>query len=192
MAQNHCAGQKPAFPPLTHGEQGLGGGAVPEACLLLRTCPSPFSGGLPFISKLSAKQDGTNFEVPTLIPPVPPSQFSLLNFSLFSSTPQRSTSSDTCQHQCCPFRSLPHPSRYTELRSLHAHQFSSVQFSRSVCLTLCDPMSRSMPGLPVHHQLPEFTQTHVHRVSDAIQPSHPLSSPFPPAPNPSQHQSLLQ
>ena len=52
-------------------------------------------------------------------------------------------------------------------------------------------MNRSTPGLPVHHQLPEFTQTHVHRVSDAIQPSHPLSSPSPPVPNPSQHQSLL-
>ena len=57
---------------------------------------------------------------------------------------------------------------------------------------LCDPMDCSMPGLPVHHQLPEFTQTHVHRVSDAIQPSHPLSSPSPPAPNTSQHQSLFQ
>ena len=60
------------------------------------------------------------------------------------------------------------------------------------CPTLCDPMNRSTPGLPVHHQLPEFTQTHVHRVIDAIQPSHPLSSPSPPAPNPSQHQSLFQ
>ena len=60
------------------------------------------------------------------------------------------------------------------------------------CPTLCDPMNSSTPGLPVHHQLPEFTQTHVHRVSDAIQPSHPLSSPSPPAPNPSQHQGLLQ
>ena len=60
------------------------------------------------------------------------------------------------------------------------------------CPTLCDPMNHSMPGLPVHHQLPEFTQTHVHRVSDAIQPSHPLSSLSPPAPNPSQHQSLFQ
>ena len=60
------------------------------------------------------------------------------------------------------------------------------------CPTLCDPMNRSTPGLPVHYQLPEFTQTHVHRVSDAIQPSHPLSSPSPPAPNPSQHQSLFQ
>ena len=68
-------------------------------------------------------------------------------------------------------------------------QFSSVAQS---CLTLCDPMNCSMPGLPVHHQLLEFAQTHVHRVSDAIQPSHPLSSPSPSAPNPSQHQSLFQ
>ena len=60
------------------------------------------------------------------------------------------------------------------------------------CPTLCNPMNCSTPGLPVHHQLPEFTQTHVHRVSDAIQPSHPLSSRSPLAPNPSQHQSLLQ
>ena len=71
---------------------------------------------------------------------------------------------------------------------------SSVQFSSVTqsCPTLCDRMNRSTPGLPVHHQLPEFTQTPVHRVGDAIQPSHPLSSPFPPAPNPSQHQSLFQ
>ena len=68
-------------------------------------------------------------------------------------------------------------------------QFSSVAQS---CPTLCDPMNRSTPGLPVHHQLPEFTQTQVHRVSDAIQPSHPLSSPSLPALNPSQHQSLFQ
>ena len=60
------------------------------------------------------------------------------------------------------------------------------------CPTLCKPMNRSTPGLPVHHQPPEFTQTHVHQVSDAIQPSHPLSSPSPPAPNPSQHHSLSQ
>src|SRR5574340_242872 len=60
------------------------------------------------------------------------------------------------------------------------------------CPTLSDPMDCSMLGLPVHHQLPEFTQTHVHRVSDAIQPSHPLLSPSPLAPNPSQHQSLFQ
>ena len=71
----------------------------------------------------------------------------------------------------------------------HSVQFSSVAQS---CSTLCDPMNCSMPGLPVHHPLLEFTQTHVHRVGDAIQPSHPLSSPSPPAPNPSQHQSLFQ
>ena len=61
-----------------------------------------------------------------------------------------------------------------------------------LCPTLCDPMNHSTPGLPVHHQPPEFTQTHIHQVSDAIQPSHLLSSPFPPAPYPSQHQSLFQ
>ena len=60
------------------------------------------------------------------------------------------------------------------------------------CPTLCDPMNRITPGLPVHHQLPEFTQARIHRVGDAIQPSHPLPSPSPPAPNPSQHQSLFQ
>ena len=75
------------------------------------------------------------------------------------------------------------------LLSLGSVQFSSVAQS---CPTPCDPMSRSTPGLPVHHQLPEFTQTHVHRVGDAIQPSHPLSSPSPPAPHPSQHQGLFQ
>ena len=68
-------------------------------------------------------------------------------------------------------------------------QFSSVTQS---CPTLCDPMNCSTPGLPVHHQLPEFTQTHAHRVRDAIQPPHPLSPPSPPAPNPSQHQGLFQ
>jgi len=67
-------------------------------------------------------------------------------------------------------------------------QFSSVAQS---CPTLCNPMDCSTPGLPVHHQLPEFTQTHVHRVADAIQPSHPLSSPSPPAFNLSQHQGLF-
>ena len=75
------------------------------------------------------------------------------------------------------------------IKKEETNQFSSVTQS---CPTLCDPMNRSTPGLPVHHQLPEFTQTHVHRVSVAIQPSHPLSSPSPPAPNPSQHQSLFQ
>ena len=72
--------------------------------------------------------------------------------------------------------------------------FFPVQFSSVIqsCPTLCDPMNCSTPGLPVHHQLPEFTQTQVHQVSDAIQPSHPLSSPSPPDPNPSQNQGLFQ
>ena len=70
----------------------------------------------------------------------------------------------------------------------------SVQFSSAAqsCPTLFNPMNHSTPGLPVHYQLPEFTQIHAHRVSDAIQPSHPLSSPSPPSPNPSQHQGLFQ
>ena len=75
------------------------------------------------------------------------------------------------------------------ISSVQSLQFSSVAQS---CLTLHDPMNRSTPGLPVHHQQAGFTQTHIHRVSDAIQPSHPLSSPSLPAPNPSQHQSLFQ
>ena len=82
-------------------------------------------------------------------------------------------------YSCCPIV-LDHA--YLEI------QFSSVEQSWP---TLCDPMNCSTPGLPVHQQLPEFTQTHVHRVSDAIQPSHPLSSPSP-APNPSQYQGLSQ
>ena len=66
--------------------------------------------------------------------------------------------------------------RLVDSHSQYIHQFSSVA---QLCLTLCDPMDHSTPGLPVHHQLPEFTQTHVHRVSDATQPSHPLPSIFP-------------
>ena len=79
-----------------------------------------------------------------------------------------------------PFHASQHPT---------CVQFSSVAQS---CPTLCDPMNRSTPGLPVHHHLLESTQTHVHRVHDAIQPSHPRSSASPPAPNPSQHLSLFQ
>ena len=76
---------------------------------------------------------------------------------------------------------------FDKIQHLFMIQFSSVTQS---CPTLCNPMNRSTPGLPVPHQLPEFTQTYIHRISDAIQPSHPLSSSSPPAPNPSQHQSL--
>ena len=76
-----------------------------------------------------------------------------------------------------------------EIKIAFSVQFTSVAQS---CPTLCNPMNHSTPDLPVHHHLPEFTQTHVHRVGDAIQPFHPLSSPSPPAPNPSQHQGLFQ
>ena len=78
---------------------------------------------------------------------------------------------------------------YTEELYKRGLKFSSVA---QLCPILCDPMNCSMPGLSVHHQLREFTQTHVNRVGDAIQPSHPLLSPSPPAPNPSQHQGLFQ
>ena len=83
-------------------------------------------------------------------------------------------------------RMLQWPLLKSSIVNLTMGLFNSVTQS---CPT---PMNRSTPGLPVHHQLPEFTQTHVHRVSDAIQPSHPLSSPSPPAPNPSQHQGFFQ
>ena len=87
-----------------------------------------------------------------------------------------------------PSRKVGKRSKQTFLQRRHSVQFSSVTQS---CLTLCDPMDCSTPGLPVLHQLPEFTQTHIHGVGDAIQPCHPLSSPSPAA-NPSQHQSLFQ
>ena len=84
--------------------------------------------------------------------------------------------------------------KYSNCTQLHSSQYSSFQFSSAAqsCLTLRDPINHSTPGLPVHHQLSEFTQIHVHRLSDAIQPSHPLSSPSPPVPNPSHQQSLFQ
>ena len=78
---------------------------------------------------------------------------------------------------------------HTNSALLEHSEFSSVAQS---CLTLCNPMDCSMPGLPVHHQLPELTQTHVHGVGDAIQPSHPLLSPSPPTFNLSQHQGLFK
>ena len=88
-------------------------------------------------------------------------------------------------HNYCAFKNKPIPKLRNKIDM--TLQFSSVAHS---CLTLCDPMAWDMRGLPVHHQLLEFTQTHVHRVGDAIQPSHPLSSPSPPALNLSQHDFL--
>ena len=109
----------------------------------------------------------------------------LLPPSIFSSIRVFSNESALCIRwpKCWSFSISP-SNVYSGLISF---QFSSVVQS---CPTLCDPMNHSTPGLPVHHQLLEFTQTHVHRVRDAIQPSHPLLSPSPPAPNLSQHQSL--
>ena len=77
---------------------------------------------------------------------------------------------------------------------IHMNWLETAAVAKSLqsCPTLCDPMNRSTPDLPVHHQLPEFSQIHIHRLSDAIQSSHPLSSSSPPALNPSQHQSLFQ
>ena len=84
--------------------------------------------------------------------------------------------------QISPFPTLvTHCPIFVVFSKIQMRGFSSVQSLSRV--RLCDPMNHSTPGLPVHHQLPEFTQTHVHRVSDAIQPSHLLSSPSPPAPN---------
>ena len=103
--------------------------------------------------------------------------------------------------QCPEVNKIPAPcssslesGRWLQNKNSQGLYRCSVLFRSVVqsCPTLCDPMNHSTPGLPVHHQLPEFTQTHVHRVSDAIQPSHPLSSPSPPDPNPSQHQGLFQ
>ena len=106
-----------------------------------------------------------------------------------------------CQKNTNNLRYADNPTLLAESKELKSLlmkvkvQFSSVAQSydpMNCSTTLYDPMNCSTPGLPVHHQLLEFTQTHVHRVGDAIQPSHPLSSPSPPAPNPSQHQSLFQ
>ena len=102
-----------------------------------------------------------------------------------------------------PFQTLYNYSSYTiswvslyRQYMLHVLLFNAtlVQFSSvaQLCSTLCDSMDCNMPGFPVHHQLQEFTQTHVHWVSDAIQPSHPLLSPSPPAFSLSQHQSLFR
>ena len=120
-------------------------------------------------------------------------QFSSVQFS-------RSVMSDSLQpHEShhvrppCPSPTLGALTGEDERTSFYS-AIASVQFSlvTQSCPTLCDPRNCSTPRLPVHHQIPEFTETHVHRVSDAIQPSHPLSSPSPPDPKPSQHQSLFQ
>ena len=94
------------------------------------------------------------------------------------------------KHICIPWYILLNNNKYyNKAKPDNDYQFSSVTQSGP---TLCDPMNHSMPGLPVHHELLESTQTHVHSVGDAIQPSHPLSSPSPPSLNLSQHQGLFK
>ena len=90
------------------------------------------------------------------------------------------------------FRCIGRWFSYTYTHILFLELFSIISSVNQSCLTLSDPMNCSTPGLPVYHQLSEFTQTHVHQVGDAIHPSHPLSSSSSPAPNASQHQSLFQ
>ena len=130
--------------------------------------------------------------IPVIVPPVW-SCLSLihqvyLKCFFYTETGTENTFFKKC-HQFLKCKAWPLPSRNSWSSWLNKIQFSSVS---QLCPTLHDPMNCSTPGLPVHHQLPEFTQTHVLRVSDAIQPSHPLSSPSPPVPNPSQHQNLFQ
>ena len=99
----------------------------------------------------------------------------------------------SCQHLAATAQmALPSSRKRLSFSSITLLQFSQFSSVAQSCLTFCNLMNCSMPGLPVHHQLPELTQTHIHLVGDAIQPSHPLSSPSPPARNPSQHQSLFQ
>ena len=105
-----------------------------------------------------------------------------------------------CQWNCCCIvklvRVIALTTSWLEInwhgKVIERVQFSSFSSVAQSCPTLYDPMNRSTPGLPVHHHFPEFTQTHVHWVGDAIQPSHLLSSPSPPTPNPSQHQRFFQ
>ena len=120
-----------------------------------------------------------------------------MNTRNYFSTFKKQVNPVTCYNMDEPWRHYANWNKLVKKKNtvwVHNIWTSSVQFSSVAQLypTLCNPMNRSTAGLPVHHQLLEFTQTHVHWVSDAIQPSHPLSSPSPPAPNPSQHQGLFQ
>jgi len=127
-----------------------------------------------------------------------------LQHQSFQRTPRTDLLQDALVGSPCSSRDSQESSPTPQFKSINSLPFSflysptltsihQIRSDQSLSrVRLCDPMNRSTPGLPVHHQFPELTETHVHRVSDAIQPSHPLSSPSPPAPNPSQHQSLFQ
>ena len=128
-----------------------------------------------------------------LLPPVPPS---IRVFSNESTLYMRWPKYWSFSVSIIPSKEIPglisFRMDWLDLLAVQGTLKSLLQHHSSKASTLCYPMNRSTPGLPVHHQLPQFTQTHVHQVHDAIQPSHSLSSPSPPAPNLSQHQSLLQ
>ena len=153
--------------------------------------------GLHHTASTQAHRTST-FRRPSRTPSLP----CLITVPLHHSTPSSSSPSSLCpwpvghcRYAIVGSGSPSNPAAIsTPAMSPEKGRLSSVQFSSVIqsCPTLCDPMNCSTPGLPVHHQLPEFTQTHVHRVRDAIQPSHPRSSPSPPAPNLSQHQSFFQ
>ena len=144
--------------------QGLKPGLLHHRQILYRNLKDP----LPLLASEN------NFNSPKGIPA--PVHKLMQSYSALSCLLRKGVAADD---RCCSFFPL----------ALTFFQFSSVTQSY---LTLCDPMNHSTPGLPVHHQLPESTQTHVHQVGDAIQPSHPLSSPSPPALNLSQHQGLFK
>ena len=170
--------------------------------VLVHFCYSRLQSGLPDLAPTTANSPLSHqsaFLRNHVISQITTSQFCLLSgFPSHSET--NPNSSCGFQGSCrCPSSLAPCSSSFLLSRREGGQhdktqlQFSSVQFSRSVvCPTLCDPMNRSTPGLPVHHQISESTQTRVHRVGDAIQPSHPLSSPSPPAFNLSQHQGLFK
>ena len=155
-------------------------------------CTFPNPSAIIFLSSLSSNPSGSVFKAHSCL-----RAFTLLvlpaGYALPSNVP---ISISGNQFRCLLHRGEPHwrlPSLTITFLYLKFYVFVSVQFSSVAqsCPTLCDPMDRSTPVLPVHHQLTEFTQTHVHWVGDAIQPSHPLSSPSP-ALNLSQHQSLFK
>ena len=156
-----------------------------NGCLISSKTTSPALGNLPRYLRLGS------ICVINLSPSQQINQFILLSFFIYSHLPPLSYR----YHEI----KKPHHVNFIWLiyhkycvRERFLVIFSSVQLSHSVVSYFVWPHECSTPGLPVHHHLPEFTQTHVHWVGDAIQPSHPRSSPFPPAPNPSQHQSLFQ
>ena len=182
---NPQPGIKPT-PPALEGE--VLGGSHSKVCL---QCRRP--GFSPWVGKIPWKRKWQ--PTPVFLPGKSYGQRSLSGYSPWVAKNQTTTEQPILLVTGPPGKSPKVHLEHTEYVFSIWIKLSSFLFSLAVtqsCPTLCNPVNRSTPGLPVHHQLPEFTQTHVHRVGDAIQSSHPLSSPSSPAPNPSQHQSLFQ